>query len=82
MSHQDHNHSHHQENAKHHEKAALHHEQATKSHLEAARMREAGNHEAADNFALIAHGHTLLALRNSEEAIEMHANIQASVQRP
>jgi len=82
MPHQDPNHPHHQDSAKHHEEAAKHHEQAAKSHREAARLREAGNHETAANHALMAHGFTLHALHHSEEAIKMHANIQASVQRP
>lgn len=45
-------------------------------------MREAGNHEAAADYALTAHGHTLHALNHSEEAIKEHANFQMSVQRP
>jgi hypothetical protein len=45
-------------------------------------MRVAENHDAAANYALRAHGHTLHALRHSDEAIKEYANIQASVQRP
>ncbi len=82
MPHQDKNHSYHQDMAMHHEQSAVHHEHAAKSHREAARMREAGNHPAADTLALVAHAHTLQALQHSEEALMAHADIQSSVQRP
>jgi hypothetical protein len=82
MPHEDRNHTHHQYTASHHQQAANHHELAIKSHLEAARMRELGNHEAENKHTLTAHAHSVQALRYSEEAINEHANIQSSVQRP
>ncbi len=82
MSHQDKNHAHHLDMAKHHDQAAVHHEHAAKSHQEAARMREAGNHGAADTLSLAAHAHTLHALQHSDFALMAHANIQSAVQRP
>ena len=82
MPHHDKNRSHHQDTSMHHEQSAVHHEHAAKSHREAARMREAGNHPAADTLALSAHAHTLLALQHSEEALMANANLQSSVQRP
>ena len=82
MPRQDPNHVHHKDTADHYENAARHHELAAKSYREAARMRVAGNHDAAAAYAITAHGHTLHALHHSEEAIKEHANIQASVQRP
>lgn len=76
----DKNHSHHQNIAEnYHAIAANHHEQAAKSHLEAARLKVLGNHEASVTHAMLAHAHTLSALRNSESAIHEHANIQPSV---
>jgi hypothetical protein len=82
MPHQDKNHSYHQDMAMHHGQSAVHHEHAAKSHREAARMREAGNHGAANMLALAAHAHTLQALQYSEDALMAHANIQMSVERP
>lgn len=82
MPRQDQNHPHHQDVAEHfHQQAANHHEQAAKSHLQAARMQELGDHEAAATHTLRAHAHAIAALRQSEEAINEHANIQSSVQR-
>ena len=83
FSRQDKNHPQHQNAAVNfHNHAANHHEQAMKSHLEAARMRELANHEASATHALTAHAHALNALRHSEDALNEHANIQSSVQRP
>ena len=69
-------------NHPHHQDAARHLEQAAKSHLEAARLHDAGKHEAAANHALIAHGHTLQALHHSEEATKKHAEMQAPIKKP
>ena len=69
-------------NHPHHQDAARHLEQAAKSHLEAARLHDAGKHEAAANHALIAHGHTLQALHHSEEATKKYAEMQAPIKKP
>ena len=81
MPQQDPNHTYHQDAENHYEQAARNHERAAESYFEAARLREAGNQEAAANHALTAHGYSLHAIHHGEEAFKQHANIQASVQK-
>lgn len=58
----------------HHQKAAEHHELASKHHKEAAKLHESGDDEVAAHHALIAHGHTVQATEQEEEASKKHAN--------
>jgi len=51
---------------------------ATEHHTHAADHHEQGDHPAAAEHALLAHGHTVQASNHADAAATLHANLERS----